>query len=110
MTPWRTRLFLNPLDERIVPDATPLGGDGGTGNNAYVATSGPGVSTGFLSAPGTGNNAYDPAMSGVGNNADTSASGVVSSDFGGIGNNSYGTGTAGIASYDFGSVLRLRQR
>ena len=73
MDPWRTRLFLDALDERIVPDATPVvtfadghtsgavvaGFDlGGSGNNAYVPTGDPGSISGFLNDPGMGNNAY----------------------------------------------------
>ena len=101
---WRTRLFLDTLDERIVPDAMPSAPDhshdvitypdghtsgavvasfdlGGTSNNAYVLVGNPGGSSGFLSDPGTTNNSYtlsgsttDPTLWNTG---------------GGTGNNSY---------------------
>ncbi len=83
MDPWRTRLFLNKLDERIVPDATPLA---------------PPPAAAALSSPAdpdltTCNNSYlftPPASPG---SPDLAPDG---------GNNAYVTGTAGVASYDFG--------
>ncbi len=131
MDPWKTKLFLDALDDRIVPDATPLADPdlSGTGNNAYVTGTAPVASYDFGNGTGSGNNAYDPATSSVGNNAYTSGSGVSSFDFGsgsGTGNNSYtssssgsgsgflsdpGTGNnsythgsgSGVSTYDFGS-------